>query len=109
MSIYWIILLIAVGTEVTWALTLKAIDTNPSVATIGLAAVLTVLNMALLSFAMRGISVGTAYAVWTGLGAVGVAIAGVILHGDPLTLKRMVFLGIIVFGVIGLKMVGNEG
>lgn len=109
MSIHWIILLIAVFTEVAWALSLKAAQTNPGVLTIGASIALTATNMLLLSFAMRGIPVGTAYAVWTGLGAVGVVAAGIILHADPLTLKRLAFMGVIIVGVIGLKLVGNEG
>ena len=104
MSIHWIILLIAVITEIAWALSLKAIQTTPSVLTIGGACALTVLNMSFLSFAMRGIPVGTAYAVWTGLGAVGITIAGVMLHGDPMGAKRLAFLALIIVGVVGLKL-----
>lgn len=108
MTIHWFVLFVAVFTEIAWALSLKAIQANPSVLVIGTAAVLTVLNMAFLSFAMRGIPVGTAYGVWTGLGAVGITIAGVMLHGDPMTVKRIAFLGLIIVGVVGLKLSGGE-
>lgn len=104
MSIHWLVLFIAVVTEIAWALSLKAIQTHPSIWSIGGAGVLTVLNMTLLSYAMRGIPVGTAYGVWTGLGAVGITIAGVMLHGDPMGAKRLAFLALIIAGVVGLKI-----
>lgn len=104
MSVHWLVLFVAVLTEVAWALTLKAIHTHPSVWTIGGAGVLTVLNMTFLSYAMRGIPVGTAYGVWTGLGAVGITLAGVMLYGDPMGAKRLAFLALIILGVIGLKL-----
>ncbi|SRR5690606_12867043 len=105
MSIYWLVLFIACAFEVAWAITLKLIQTHFNVWTISVAGTLTVLNMVLLSFAMRGIPVGTAYAIWTGLGAVGVAIVGIVYFGDAVTLARLAFLGIIIIGVIGLKLV----
>lgn len=104
MNIYWIILFIAVFVEIGWALSLKFIQTNPGPWPIGAAVVLTVLNMALLSWAMRGLPVGTAYAVWTGLGAVGITIFGIILFGDSASPQRLFFIGVIVLGVVGLKL-----
>jgi quaternary ammonium compound-resistance protein SugE len=104
MSVYWVVLSIAVVTEVMWALSLKAVQQNPGAFTIGSCLVLTALNVGLLSFALRGIPVGTAYAVWTGLGAVGVVVAGIMLHQDPLTIRRIAFMALIVCGVIGLKL-----
>lgn len=104
MSVYWVVLSIAVVTEVMWALSLKAVQQNPGAFTIGSCLVLTALNVGLLSFALRGIPVGTAYAVWTGLGAVGVVVAGIMLHQDPLTVRRIAFMALIVCGVIGLKL-----
>ena len=104
MSVYWGVLFLAVVTEVMWALSLKAIQQEPGVMTLGSCLFLTVLNIGLLSFVMRGIPIGTAYAVWTGLGAVGVVAVGIILHQDPLTVRRVVFTALIVCGVIGLKL-----
>lgn len=104
MSVYWGVLFVAVVTEVMWALSLKAVQQEPGVMTLGSCLLLTVLNIGLLSFVMRGIPIGTAYAVWTGLGAVGVVAAGIILHQDPLTVRRIVFTALIVCGVIGLKL-----
>ena len=72
MNPYWWVLLAAVVVEIAWAMSLKWIQMQPGVASISTSLVLTALNMLALSFAMRGIPVGTAYAVWTGLGAVGI-------------------------------------
>ena len=65
MHLYWGVLLIAVIVEVMWALSLKAVQDHPSAFLISISIALTALNMGLLSFAMRGIPIGTAYAVWT--------------------------------------------
>mgnify|MGYP005749449051 CR=1 FL=1 len=103
MSIYWIVLFCAVAVEIAWALSMKWVYLQPGVASVSAVAVLTVLNIVLLSWAMQGLPVGTAYAVWTGLGAVGVALFGIWLFKDPVSLTRIFFMGLIVCGVIGLK------
>ncbi len=103
MNSYWVILFIAVLVEIAWALSLKLIYTQASVWPIVACIVLTVVNVFLLSYAMRGIPVGTAYAVWTGLGAIGIAICGMIWFGDPYSLQRVGFMAMIIVGVIGLK------
>ena len=105
MHLYWGVLFIAVIVEVMWALSLKAIQDNPSAFLISASVVLTALNMGLLSFAMRGIPIGTAYAVWTGLGSVGIATAGIFLYNDPMTGLRLLFMAFIISGVVGLKIV----
>lgn len=106
-NLYWLILLIAVFGEIGWALSLKLIQTNPGPWPVASAVVLTVFNMVLLSWAMRGLPVGTAYAVWTGLGAVGIAIFGIMLFGDSASPVRLAFIGLIVTGVAGLKLTGQ--
>ena len=103
MSIYWVVLFAAVFVEIAWALSMKWVQMEPSWLSIGTAAALTALNMTMLSYAMRGIPVGTAYAVWTGLGAAGVTLFGVLWFHDPATWARVVFVGLIIVGVIGLK------
>lgn len=99
----WIILGIAVFTEIIWALSLKwaaeVATWKASLVPISLSFV----NMALLALAMRGISAGTAYAIWTGLGAVGVIIGGVILFGERVTPMQAIFMAMIVIGVAGTK------
>ena len=104
MSTYWLVLLIAVFTEIVWALSLKYVQHHPSVWAIGGSVALSFLNMALLSFAMRGLPAGTAYAIWTGLGAIGVGIGGALWFGDPITLPRIACMGLIVLGVVGMKL-----
>lgn len=104
MSIHWFVLFVACITEVMWALSLKLIQLKTTPWLIAAAMVLTVLNMLLLSFAMRGIPAAAAYAVWTGLGAVGVTLAGTMLLGESLSLPQLAFLACIVVGVVGLKM-----
>lgn len=107
MTLYWWVLLVAVLVEIAWAMSLKWVQMAPGVMSIGASVVLTALNMLALSFAMRGIPVGTAYAVWTGLGAVGITVLGVVFFQDPLGVGRLGFLALIVAGVVGLKFTAN--
>ncbi len=99
----WGILLVAALFEVGWAIGLTYADGFtklwPSVLTI----IAMVISMFLLATAVRTIPVGTGYAVWTGIGAVGTAILGIALFGEPATAWRLVCLMMIVGGVIGLK------
>lgn len=104
MNIYWMVLFLAVVVEIGWALSLKFIYSDAPFWPIVACVVLTLVNIILLSYAMKGIPVGTAYAVWTGLGAVGIAICGMIWFGDPFTYPRVAFMAMIVVGVIGLKL-----
>jgi quaternary ammonium compound-resistance protein SugE len=100
----WLILAVAVFTEIIWALSLKLVQLHPSRWLMLGSVLLSFLNMALLSWAMRDIPAGTAYAIWTGLGAVGVTIGGIIWFGDPINATRLACLTLIVAGVMGLKL-----
>jgi quaternary ammonium compound-resistance protein SugE len=101
----WTILIVAGLFEVGWAIGLKYTDgfSRP------LPTLLTVLSMIvslwLLGLALRDLPVGTAYAVWTGVGAVGTAMLGILLFGDPATAGRLACIGLIVAGILGLKLV----
>ena len=101
---HWIILLMAAALEVGWAIGLKYTHGFtrlwPSVATIGTMA----LSMYLLAVAARALPIGTAYAVWTGIGAVGTAIMGIMFLGEPANASRLACIGIIICGVAGLKV-----
>jgi quaternary ammonium compound-resistance protein SugE len=101
----WIILLIAGVFEVAWAIGLKYTDGFtrlwPTVGTV----VAMVLSVVLLGLAVKSLPVGTAYAVWTGVGAVGTAVLGIVLMGGPANAGRLVSLGLIVAGIVGLKLV----
>ena len=100
----WIILLIAGLFEIGWAIGLKYTEGFtrlwPSVGTV--ASML--ISVGLLGLAMRDLPVGTAYAVWTGIGAVGTVILGIVLMGDPANAPRLVCVGLILAGIIGLKL-----
>lgn len=104
----WVLLVIAGLLEVAWAVGLKYTDgfTRP------LPSVLTALaivgSIALLSVAARSLPIGAAYGVWVGIGAVGAAIAGVALFDEPVTLPRLVFLGLLVAAVLGLRLTSAE-
>lgn len=100
----WIYVLIAGALEVVWALTMKASHgfTKPVPTLITLAAM--VVSFLLLSTALRTLPVGTAYAVWTGVGAFGTAVIGILFLGEPATLVRVVSLCLIVLGIVGLKI-----
>ncbi|EMV2390824.1 QacE family quaternary ammonium compound efflux SMR transporter, partial [Escherichia coli] len=63
-----------------------------------------IVSMALLAWAMKSLPVGTAYAVWTGIGAVGAAITGIVLLGESANTMRLASLALIVLGIIGLKL-----
>ena len=100
----WIVLLIAGLLEVVWAIGLKYTHgfTGRTPIIITIAAM--IVSIAMLSWAMRTLPVGTAYAVWTGIGAVGAAITGILLLGESASPARLLSLGLIVAGIIGLKL-----
>ncbi len=100
----WVVLLVAVLFEVGWAVGLKFTDGFtrlwPSVWT----AIAVAVSMVLLAVAARTLPIGTAYAVWTGIGAAGTAIVGMWLFDEPVNAGRLVSLALVVAGVIGLKL-----
>jgi quaternary ammonium compound-resistance protein SugE len=103
----WTYLLLAGLLEIVWAVGLKYTEGFtrlwPSVGTI----IVAWLSFYLLALAVRTIPVGTGYAIWTGIGAAGVALLGMALFAEPATLPRFVFIALIIVGIIGLKLVGG--
>ena len=101
----WFLLFIAGLMEVGWAIGLKYTEgftrLVPSVLTLAAMAV----SLGMLGLALKTLPMGTAYAVWTGIGAVGTAILGIVLFGDPATMARLGCIGLIVAGIVGLKLV----
>ena len=99
----WFILVVAGIFEIAWAVGLKYSEGLskfwPSVFTI----VCLVISMGMLAFAVRSLPVGTAYAVWTGIGAIGTVILGMILFNEPKDVARLFFIGLILAGIVGLK------
>lgn len=104
----WVVLFIAGLFEVGWAVGLKYTGgfTRPW-PTLGTAAAL-IVSMVLLGWALRTLPLGTAYAVWTGIGTVGTAVLGVVLFREPATALRLVCIGLIVAGIIGLKIAPGQ-
>jgi quaternary ammonium compound-resistance protein SugE len=104
----WIILIIAGVFEIGWAIGLKYTEGFtrfwPSVGTLGAMLV----SILLLGLAMKELPVGTAYAIWTGVGAVGTAILGIFLFGDSASAGRLACLAMIAGGIIGLKVVSSN-
>lgn len=100
----WIILFVAGLFEIGWAVGLKFTEgfTRP-VPTV-LTGVSLVASMGLLGWAVKSLPLGTAYAVWTGVGAVGTAIVGILLFKEPATAGRLACLALIVSGILGLKL-----
>jgi quaternary ammonium compound-resistance protein SugE len=106
----WLQLILAGLLEVVWALSLKASD--------GLSArspwtyaflVAALASFALLARALQGLPVGTGYAVWTGIGAVGAALIGVLALGEPANASRLLAIGLIAVGIVMLAAVGQAG
>jgi quaternary ammonium compound-resistance protein SugE len=102
----WTYLLLAGLLEIAWAIGLKYTEGFtrlwPSVATIAIAW----LSFYLLALAVKTIPVGTGYAIWTGIGAAGVAILGMAILDEPATAARFFFIGMIIAGIVGLKLSG---
>jgi quaternary ammonium compound-resistance protein SugE len=100
----WIILFFAGLFEVGWAVGLKYTDgfTKPLPTALTIAAM--AISLGLLGLAMKDLPLGTAYAIWTGVGAVGTVIAGIILFGESMALIRLASVALIITGLIGLKV-----
>lgn len=100
----WTLLTIAGFLEVCWAVLLKETDGFSRLwPTLGFG-VTAAGSLVLLSMALRGLPVGTAYAVWTGIGAVGTTVVGILLLSEPATASRVLSVGAIVVGIIGLRL-----
>jgi quaternary ammonium compound-resistance protein SugE len=101
----WFYLLIAGLFEVGWAISLKYTQGftrfGPSIVTIALMT----FSFALLSKALRTLPVSTAYTVWTGIGAVGTVVLGIVFFQEPIEFRRLACIGLIIAGVVGLRLV----
>ncbi len=101
----WVYLFVAGLFEIGWAIGLKYTHGFTRLVPTVLTAISMALSLGLLGIALKTLPVGTAYAVWTGVGAVGTAILGVWLLGEPASAGRIACIGLIVAGIIGLKVV----
>jgi quaternary ammonium compound-resistance protein SugE len=103
----WIYLLLAGLFEIVWAIGLKYTDGFsrlwPSAGTLAAMAV----SIVLLAMAVKTLPIGTAYAIWTGIGAVGAVALGIVLFGDSATLPRLLCVALILIGIVGLKLTAS--
>lgn len=104
----WVILFLAGILEVGWAIGLKYTDGFtklwPTVATV----VSMAASLLLLGLALKTLPVGTAYAIWVGIGALGTALLGILLFGEPANALKLVSLGLICAGIVGLKLAQSQ-
>jgi quaternary ammonium compound-resistance protein SugE len=104
----WTLLLIAGFFEIVWATTLKFTDGFtrlwPSIGTV----IAMAISMVCMSFALRVIPMGTAYAVWTGIGAVGTVLLGILLFDEPKNAVRLLCIAMIILGIAGLKLTSSS-
>lgn len=103
----WVYLIIAGVFEVVWAIALKYSHgfTKPIPSLITFAGM--IISFYLLSLATKTLPIGTAYAIWTGIGALGAVILGIILFKEPVTVLRMIFVIFLLTGIIGLKFTSS--
>lgn len=103
----WLVLFVAGLFEIAWAIGLEYSDgLSEPIPTVG-AIIALVISMVLLAKAVQDLPIGTAYAVWTGIGAVGTASLGIVLFDEPATSARLLFISVIVFGIVGLHFVSG--
>jgi len=106
-NVAWLLLAVAGLLEVVWSISMKASEGFTRHLYTAITLVTAWLSFWLLGIAMRQLPVGTAYAVWTGIGAVGAATLGIIVFGEPLTVARVACISLIVAGILGLKVLGG--
>lgn len=100
----WLVLFVAGLCEIGWAIGLKYTEGFSRLVPSVLTVTAMVVSMILLGIALKTLPVGTGYAVWTGIGAVGTAILGIILFGESMEPMRLASVGLIVAGIVGLKL-----
>jgi quaternary ammonium compound-resistance protein SugE len=107
-SLAWVLLLLAGLLEIVWSVSMKASDGFTRHHFTAITLVAAALSFWLLGLALRQLPVGTAYAVWTGVGAVGAAVLGIALFGESPGILRIGCIALIVLGILGLKFLGGE-
>ena len=100
----WIYLVAAGVLEIVWAFAMKQSDGFTRIVPASVTLVAMAGSVGLLALAMRSLPLGTAYTIWTGIGAVGAFVVGIILLGEAMTLSRILSVSLIVIGLIGLKL-----
>jgi quaternary ammonium compound-resistance protein SugE len=103
----WTLLLIAGLFEIGWAIGLKYTDGFTRLVPSAFTLIAMTVSVVLLALALRSIPVGTGYAVWTGIGAVGTALLGIVLFDESVSVARLGCIGLIVAGIVGLKLASS--
>jgi quaternary ammonium compound-resistance protein SugE len=103
----WLILVVAGLLEVGWAIGLKHTAGFTRLVPTLLTALSMLASLGLLGLALKSLPLGTAYAVWTGIGTVGTVVLGMLLYGEPATVARLACIALILGGIVGLKAVGH--
>ena len=101
----WTYLFFAGLFEIGWAIGLKYTNGFTRLVPATLTVASMVISLGLLGLALKSLPLGTAYAVWTGIGTIGTAVLGIVLFGEPATALRLACIGLIVAGIVGLKLV----
>ena len=104
----WIYLVLAGTMEIGWAVGLKFTEGFTQLIPSAITAGFMILSLYLLSLALKSISIGTGYAIWTGIGAIGTAVIGMLILGDSKEIGRIACISIIITGIIGLKFFSNN-
>ncbi|CAN5708236.1 multidrug efflux SMR transporter [soil metagenome] len=104
----WLMVVVAGLFETGWAIGLKYTEGFTRLGPTVLTAIALVISMVLLGLAARDLPIGTAYAVWVGIGALGAAVLGVVLFGEPLTAPRIAFLTLLLISIVGLRLTGGS-
>ena len=102
----WITLFIAGLFEVAWAISLKHSHGFTQFIPSAITLALMMVSFFLLAHSLKALPVGTAYAVWTGIGIIGTTILGIVLFGEPASALRILFICLILVGIVGLKVIG---
>ena len=108
-TLAWALLAIAGLLEIVWSVSMKASQGFTQLAFTALTLTAAALSFWLLGLALRQLPVGTAYAVWTGIGAVGAAVLGIAVFGESYSIMRVGCIALIVCGILGLKLLGSAG
>ena len=103
----WIYLILAGLFEVAWPPLLKASNGFTRLIPTGIMFVTMSVSFWLLALSLRSIPIGTGYAIWTGIGAIGAAVVGMIYYGEPRTAGRIICIALIVAGIVGLKLMSG--
>ncbi len=104
----WAILVVAGLFEIGWAVGLKYTEGFTRLVPTVLTGISMIASVALLGLALKSLPLGTAYAVWTGIGTIGTALLGILLYGEPATALRLACIGLIAAGIVGLRLVTAE-